>query len=70
LEYDGEKFDFVVRDSGPGLEFSSPNLPEPYSETSRGLFLIDTLSQEVSIQILPNGGAELRVSLPLTLKLA
>lgn len=70
LEYDGEKFDLVVRDSGPGLEFSSPNLPEPYSETSRGLFLIDTLSQEVSIQILPNGGAELRVSLPLTLKLA
>jgi PAS domain S-box-containing protein len=67
LEFDGETFDLVVRDSGPGLVFASPNLPDTFSETSRGLFLIDTLSQDVSLQILPSGGAELRVSLPLSL---
>ncbi len=66
LEWTGEHFVLIVRDSGPGLETVVSTLPkDPMDEGRRGLFLIHALSLEVSLTTSPEGGAELRVILPL-----
>ena len=66
LEWTGEHFVLIVRDSGPGLETVVSTLPtDPMDEGRRGLFLIHALSPEVELTKSPEGGAELRVVLPL-----
>jgi anti-sigma regulatory factor (Ser/Thr protein kinase) len=69
LEWTGDYFVLIVRDSGPGLETVVPTLPaDPMDEGRRGLFLIHALSLEVRLTKSPEGGAELRVVLPLKLR--
>jgi PAS domain S-box-containing protein len=66
LEWTGEHFVLIVRDSGPGLETAVSTLPTDLMEEGRrGLFLIHTLSLDVELAKSPEGGAELRVILPL-----
>jgi len=66
LEWTGETFVLVVRDSGPGLESAQANLPDVWHEGSRGLFLVHALAASVTVAESPAGGAELRVVLPAT----
>jgi PAS domain S-box-containing protein len=57
----------TVRDTGPGLEFLVGKLPDdPLSENGRGIFLVKTLAENVSLKSRPGYGTELRVVLPLT----
>jgi PAS domain S-box-containing protein len=66
LEWTGKHFVLIVRDSGPGLETVPSALPEdPMDEGRRGLFLIHAISLDVTLTKSPEGGAELRVVLPL-----
>jgi anti-sigma regulatory factor (Ser/Thr protein kinase) len=66
LEWTGEEFVLIVRDSGPGLERTVSALPaDPMDEGRRGLFLIHALSLDVTLTKSPEGGAELRAVLPL-----
>jgi anti-sigma regulatory factor (Ser/Thr protein kinase) len=66
LEWTGEHFVLIVRDSGPGLETAVSTLPtDLMAEGRRGLFLIHALSFDVELAKSPEGGAELRVILPL-----
>jgi PAS domain S-box-containing protein len=66
VEWTGESYVLVVRDSGPGLEQFAATLPkDPMHEGNRGLFLIGALSLQVEVVPSPAGGAELRVVLPL-----
>jgi anti-sigma regulatory factor (Ser/Thr protein kinase) len=58
---------FIVRDSGPGLEYFQASLPDDImNEGSRGLFLVQSLSPRVTVATSPTGGAELRAVLPIT----
>jgi PAS domain S-box-containing protein len=66
VEWTGEHYVLVVRDSGPGLEQVAAALPsDPMNEGNRGLFLIGALSSLVEVVPSAEGGAELRVVLPL-----
>jgi anti-sigma regulatory factor (Ser/Thr protein kinase) len=65
IEWTGEHFVLVVRDSGPGLSNARRNLPDLWHEGSRGLYLVQTLSIDVTLVESPAGGAELRVILPI-----
>ncbi len=66
VEWTGENYVLVVRDSGPGLEQVAAALPsDPMNEGNRGLFLVGALSSHVEVVPSNAGGAELRVVLPL-----
>jgi PAS domain S-box-containing protein len=66
VEWNGTHPVLVVRDSGPGWEKRDASLPDPMSEGSRGLFLVEALSVGMTIGRSPEGGTELRVPLPAT----
>ena len=69
MEREGEHFRVIVRDSGPGLDVVKSTLPsDPMQEGSRGLFLVHALSVDVAAGQSPEGGAELRVILPLRIE--
>lgn len=66
LEWTGDHFVLIVRDGSPGLETVVSTLPaDPMDEGRRGPFLFRALSLEVRLTKSPEGGAELRVTLPL-----
>jgi PAS domain S-box-containing protein len=66
LEWTDDAAILTVRDSGPGLNSLKINLPsDPMNEGSRGLYLAQTLSKDVSLTPSPSGGAEIRVILPV-----
>jgi anti-sigma regulatory factor (Ser/Thr protein kinase) len=66
IEWTGERFVLVVRDSGPGMKVVRKTLPaDLMQEGNRGLFLVHELSADVRVVESPAGGAELRVVLPL-----
>jgi PAS domain S-box-containing protein len=70
VEWERERPVITVRDTGPGLEFFDGRLPDdPLSETGRGIFLVKTLAEKVSIKSRPGYGTELRVVLPLERRL-
>jgi PAS domain S-box-containing protein len=66
IEWTGNHFVLIVRDSGPGIGVVRTSLPaDLWQEGSRGLFLVHALASDVTILRSPEGGAELRVVLPL-----
>jgi anti-sigma regulatory factor (Ser/Thr protein kinase) len=66
IEWTGNHFVLIVRDSGPGIGAVRTSLPaDLWQEGSRGLFLVHALASDVTILRSPEGGAELRVVLPL-----
>jgi len=65
IEWAGERFVLIVRDSGPGLATVRSTLPDHWQEGSRGLFLIQALAADVTVVRSAAGGAELRVILPV-----
>lgn len=66
LDWRGSRPILYVRDAGPGLRGFSPTLPsDPLSESGRGLFLIRSFADEVSVRALPGYGTELRLVLPI-----
>ncbi|MEO6836700.1 MAG: PAS domain-containing protein [Candidatus Tumulicola sp.] len=66
VEWLQERPVITVSDTGPGLEFLIGKLPEDIlSETGRGIFLVKTLAQDVSLKSRPGYGSELRAVLPL-----
>jgi PAS domain S-box-containing protein len=55
-----------IRDAGPGLNDFSPMLPSnPLNENGRGLFLIRSFAEDISVRAMPGYGTELRVVLPI-----
>ena len=65
VEWTGERPVLIVRDSGPGLQALRTTLPDVMDEGSRGLFLAHALSAGVTLDKTEDGGAELRVVLPI-----
>lgn len=65
VEWNGQHPVLVVRDSGPGLQRKVAALPYQMSEDGRGLFLVETLSVGMTVTEAADGGAELRVRLPV-----
>ena len=66
VDWTKEKPILTVRDSGPGLRSMAYGLPQNVlDEDGRGIFLIRTLSEEVSVEPAPGYGCELRVVLPV-----
>ena len=65
VEWNGQHPVLVVRDSSPGLQRKVATLPCQMSEDGRGLFLVETLSVGMTVIEAADGGAELRVSLPI-----
>ena len=66
IEWTGDNFIVIVRDSGPGMDVVRRTLPDdPLAEGSRGLYLVHALSAEVMVTSSPSGGTELRVLVPL-----
>lgn len=56
-----------VRDAGPGFELPRPSLPDdPYDESGRGLFLIQSLAPDVRIGPAPGFGTEISLTLPVS----
>lgn len=59
----------TVRDNGPGLTGGIRRLPrEILDETGRGLFLMQALAADVTVQPAVGGGTEVRATFPLTPK--
>jgi PAS domain S-box-containing protein len=65
IEWNGRHPVLVVRDNGPGLKRKVATLPYQMSEDGRGLFLVETLSVGMTIIEALDGGAELRIDLPI-----
>jgi len=66
VDWTNERPELIVRDTGPGLEVLIAKLPENVlSENGRGLFLLKTLADGVSLKSWPGYGTELRAVLPL-----
>jgi PAS domain S-box-containing protein len=66
IDWTAEKPIVTVRDTGPGLDGLRAELPERvFDEGGRGLFLIKSLAESVTVSRLPGYGTELRVVLPL-----
>lgn len=67
INWHGAKPLVTVRDTGPGFVSLQTELPvDIWSESGRGLFLIGALAQNVTVVPAKDGGAELRVTLPIT----
>lgn len=68
LDWSDEKPHVLVRDSGPGFPSARPELPDAWHERGRGLFLIRSLSETVSIKAAPETGMEISATLPVRRK--
>ena len=44
-----------VFDCGPGFEFTGTSQPDPFSESGRGLFIVDQIAEQLEIVRLPKG---------------
>jgi serine phosphatase RsbU (regulator of sigma subunit)/anti-sigma regulatory factor (Ser/Thr protein kinase) len=62
LEF-GVKPTLHALDTGSGFAFSPHLPPDLFSESGRGLFLIDEFSREISMRRRPGGGSHLRIVL-------
>jgi DNA-binding CsgD family transcriptional regulator/anti-sigma regulatory factor (Ser/Thr protein kinase) len=62
--WSGERPRVEVHDLGPGFELD-PKLAEPTLERGRGLFLVDTLADDLARFPKPKGGSKLVVTLPV-----
>ena len=63
--WNGQHSVLVVRDNGPGFQRKVAALPYQLSEGGRGLFLVEALSVGMTVLEAADGGAELRVELPV-----
>ena len=63
LRATGEGFLLAVRDRGAGFVPPPPRLPDEFSESGRGLFLVSVLGSRPDVRRRPDGGAEVRVLL-------
>lgn len=63
---DGGRPMLTVVDAGPGLSEFSPRLPDDQlTENGRGLYLIGTLAERVSVDVTTGGGTTMTVELPI-----
>lgn len=66
IDWTGEKPIVTVRDTGPGLKSLRSQLPkDAMDEGGRGIFLIKSLAENVTVKPSPGYGTELRVILPV-----
>ncbi len=66
LDWRESKPVIYVRDAGPGLHDLRMQLPKDVQdENGRGLFLIRSFAEEISVRAMPGYGTELRMVLPL-----
>ncbi len=65
IDWTGEKPVITARDTGPGLDHLTDLPEDAFLEDGRGLFLIKTLAEEVTITPSKGYGTELRAVLPL-----
>ena len=64
--FDGSCPMLTVTDAGPGLSAFTPTLPEDrLTENGRGLYLIGTLAERVSVDVTSGGGTTMTVELPI-----
>ena len=69
IDWTGAKPVVTVRDTGPGLQQFSAGLPQDaLDESGRGLYLIRSLADGVSLKTAPGAGTELRVTLAIARK--
>lgn len=67
IDWSDERPTVRVRDAGPGLTSLRTGLPhDPFAEDGRGLFLISTLAEGLSIGRAPGFGTEITVRLPVS----
>ena len=67
LEWRGERAVLHVTDRGPGFD-RAPALPEDVmKESGRGLFIVESLAQEMHVEYVPGYGTHVWVELPLRL---
>jgi anti-sigma regulatory factor (Ser/Thr protein kinase) len=67
IEWPDEQPTIRVRDAGPGFKLPRPSLPDdPYDESGRGLFLIQSLAPDVRIGPAPGFGTEISLTLPVS----
>jgi PAS domain S-box-containing protein len=69
LDWSDEKPSLIVRDTGPGFPSARGELPDAWRECGRGLFLIRSLSDAVSIRPAHDAGTEICATLPIKRKL-
>lgn len=66
LDWRERKPIIVIRDAGPGLNELPRTLPkDPLNENGRGLYLIRSFAESVSVRRLPGYGTEMRLVLPM-----
>ncbi|GAC1406190.1 MAG: hypothetical protein NVSMB64_11680 [Candidatus Velthaea sp.] len=67
IDWTGECPLLTIRDAGPGFKMTAAHLPNSnFSEDGRGLYLVRSLSQRVSIKAAQGFGSELEVVLPIS----
>jgi serine phosphatase RsbU (regulator of sigma subunit) len=68
LSVDDARAHLHLIDEGPGFEYD-PHLPDNVmSESGRGLFLVSTLAEDVTVRRLPLSGGYIKVTLPVRLR--
>lgn len=65
VDWSDEKPHVLVRDNGPGFPSARGQLPDAWHERGRGLFLIRSLSEAVSIKAARDAGMEISATLPV-----
>lgn len=57
LTWDAENAVLLVRDFGPGFDWTGAHLPDPLAETGRGLFIVTQLAHQVAFERYADGMA-------------
>ncbi|MBV8163244.1 MAG: PAS domain S-box protein [Candidatus Eremiobacteraeota bacterium] len=70
VDWTDEKPSVIVRDKGPGFPSARQELPDAWRECGRGLFLIRSLSETVSIRPARDAGTEICATLPIRRKIS
>lgn len=69
LDWSGAQAILCVEDSGPLFRFD-PTLPaDPFAESGRGLYMVNTLAGKIDVEAFPEGKS-VRVILPLNARAA
>jgi len=70
VDWTDERPSVIVRDKGPGFPSAHEELPDAWRECGRGLFLIRSLSETLSIRPARDAGTEICATLPIRRKIS